>query len=365
MNRLVALLTAVIASLGLISSQAQAAGLPIVISATVNYGQNTLTITGQNFGSSPTVTLDSLTFPTQSSAGSQIVANFPTGTPPSSFTPGTYFLTVVFKNQLPVIYTVDIGANGLQGPSGATGSTGPAGATGAPGPAGPAGPAGPIGLPGPAGAQGPVGTAGVAGATGPQGPAGATGATGAQGPQGPQGSQGAPGGTASPVTCPPGQFISQISAAATPTCAPLNQSATTVFGTVPVTVTPSTAFVVIPGLQATITTTGSGIVYVATDGGVQSMYSGTNPGDGSVIGIAIYVDGAWVGNGGFREIFALANGVYPPTAYWSESQVMNLGPGTHTIDVRAEGTGSGSNAIVSGDNTTPLQGELSVLQLTQ
>jgi hypothetical protein len=47
------------ALLGLISSGAQAAGLPLVISATVDYTHNTLTISGQNFGSSPAVTLDS------------------------------------------------------------------------------------------------------------------------------------------------------------------------------------------------------------------------------------------------------------------------------------------------------------------
>src|SRR5580704_10410085 len=87
---------------------AQAAGLPLIISATVNYSQNTVTITGQNFGSSPTVTLDSMTFPTMSSASKQIVADFPNTTPPSSFTPGTYFLTVTFKNQLPTIFAVDI-----------------------------------------------------------------------------------------------------------------------------------------------------------------------------------------------------------------------------------------------------------------
>jgi hypothetical protein len=49
MNRFVAFVTAVIASIGQISSPAQAAGLPLVVSATVNYTPNTLTITGQNF----------------------------------------------------------------------------------------------------------------------------------------------------------------------------------------------------------------------------------------------------------------------------------------------------------------------------
>jgi hypothetical protein len=165
----------VTALLGLLSSGSQAAGLPLVISATVDYTHNTLTISGQNFGSNPSVTLDSLAFTTQSSASSQIVANFPSGKAPSSFTPGTYFLTVTFKNQLPTIFGVDIGANGATGPTGAQGPAGPPGVNGAPGPAGPSGPAGPfgpIGPPGPTGAIGPVGAPGAAGPQGPIGPQG-------------------------------------------------------------------------------------------------------------------------------------------------------------------------------------------------
>ncbi len=183
---------------------AQAAGLPVIISATVNYTQNTLTVTGQNFGSSPIVTLNSTTFPTMSSSSSQIVADFPNSKPPSSFTPGTYFLTLQFPNQLPAIFAVDIGANGPAGPAGVQGPAGPAGATGATGATGAAGPQGPIGLPGPQGVQGPAGpmgpagangSPGPAGAQGPQGPVGPAGATGATGQQGPTGSQGATGAT--------------------------------------------------------------------------------------------------------------------------------------------------------------------------
>lgn len=180
----------VVISLGVISPAAQAAGLPLVISATVDYTQSTLTINGQNFGSTPAVTLDSLAFPTQSSASTRIVANFPSGKAPSSFTPGTYFLTVQFRNQLPTIFAVDIGANGAPGPAGPAGAQG---ATGAAGSAGPAGPAGPLGLPGPIGppgATGAQGLPGVAGPIGPQGLQGPVGATGATGPQGPPGSSG-------------------------------------------------------------------------------------------------------------------------------------------------------------------------------
>jgi hypothetical protein len=181
---------AVLMGLILSISPAQAAGLPLIISTTVNYTNGTLTINGQNFGSSASVTLDSMMFPTMSSSSSQVVANFPSGTPPSSFTPGTYFLTIQFKNQLPTIFTVDIGANGAQGPTGAQGPAGAPGAAGAAGPAGPTGAAGPMGPPGLQGPVGPVGATGAQGAqgnTGPQGSAGPQGVAGSQGPVGPSG----------------------------------------------------------------------------------------------------------------------------------------------------------------------------------
>ncbi len=186
-----------------VSGPAQAAGLPLVISATVNYTSNQLTITGQNFGSSPTVTLDSTTFPTMSSASNQIVADFPNSTPASSFAPGTYFLTMTFKNQLPAVFAVDIGANGPTGPAG------PAGPAGTPGAAGPTGPAGAAGA---TGATGPAGPAGPAGATGGAGPIGPTGMTGTQGPQGPQGPAGPAGangtnGTGVPTCTAPATYV--------------------------------------------------------------------------------------------------------------------------------------------------------------
>ncbi len=155
-----------------VGSPAQAAGLPLVISATVDYAHGTLTVSGQNFGINPTVMLDSLAFPVQSPGSGQIVAGFSVNRAPSTFVPGTYFLTLQFKNQLPAIFAVDIGASGATGPTGPQGVAGPTGVAGAPGPAGPAGPqgmSGPMGVPGPGGAPGPIG---LTGAVGPQGPAG-------------------------------------------------------------------------------------------------------------------------------------------------------------------------------------------------
>jgi hypothetical protein len=184
------MLAGVAVSLAVPYSPAPAAGLPLVISATVDYTQGTLTISGQNFGSAPAVTLDSLAFPTQSSASTKIVASFPSGKAPSSFVPGTYFLTVQFRNQLPSIFAVDIGANGAPGPVGPVGPRGLPGVAGAPGLAGPAGVQGGLGPMGPPGVTGAQGLAGAAGPIGPQGLQGPVGATGATGPPGPPGSGG-------------------------------------------------------------------------------------------------------------------------------------------------------------------------------
>jgi microcystin-dependent protein len=198
-TRSAGVMAGLITLLGVISSPVQAAGLPLVISATVDYTHNTLTITGQNFGSGPAVTLDNLSFTTVSAASNQIqiVANFPSGQPASSFTPGTYFLTVAFKNQLPTIFEVAIGASGSQGPAGIQGPAGPQGVAG---PAGATGATGAMGPPGPMGATGAAGAQGPAGAQGVAGPMGATGATGATGLQGSQGSPGLPGPQGPPGT---------------------------------------------------------------------------------------------------------------------------------------------------------------------
>ena len=176
---------------------AHATGVPVVISTSVDATHNTLTINGQNFGTGAVITLGSIKFATASSTAAKIVGNFPAASPASSFTPGTYFLTLQFTNQLPSIFTAVIGGAGSQGPQGAQGPQGPPGPQGA---SGATGAQGAMGLPGPAGPQGPTGAAGAmgpAGAAGAQGPAGtagapgATGASGATGPAGPPGASGA------------------------------------------------------------------------------------------------------------------------------------------------------------------------------
>jgi Protein of unknown function (DUF1566)/Collagen triple helix repeat (20 copies) len=241
MSRLKGFVAGLVATVGLMSGPAHAAGLPVVISTTVDSAHNMLTINGQNFGSNPLITLGSLKFTTAAgSSSTRIVGNFPTSNPASSFTPGTYFMTVQFSNQLPSIYTVDIGAQGVAGPQGAIG---PQGVTGAPGPQGIQGPAGaqgaqglmgPPGLPGAQGAKGDPGPVGPKGADGAIGPAGQNGTAGAQGPpgdtgpQGPQGLQGPKGDKGDPgsgggggLTCTTAPNIYLATAAnGTQTCQP-------------------------------------------------------------------------------------------------------------------------------------------------
>jgi hypothetical protein len=198
LKNLIAVIFSMLALSVLAPSRADALGLPIITSATVNYSNATLTVTGQNFGNSPAVTLSNINFPIVPGAASstKVVASFPSDMPPASFTAGTYFLTIQYRNQLPSLFSVDIGANGAPGPQGAPGA---AGAAGAQGPQGVAGPAGATGATGATGAPGPIGAPGPAGPAGPAGLAGSTGSTGATGAQGPAGPQGP---AASP--CPSG-----------------------------------------------------------------------------------------------------------------------------------------------------------------
>ena len=110
MKSILVMILCAVVSMAFLPATSRANGLPLVINATVDYNHGTLTIGGQNFGSNPVVTLNNLSFPTVSAASNQIVANFPSGQPPSSFAPGTYFLLVTYKNQLPTVFEVAIGA---------------------------------------------------------------------------------------------------------------------------------------------------------------------------------------------------------------------------------------------------------------
>ncbi len=155
MKRFMAIVVGIFVWAGVLPSTAVAAGLPVIVSATVDYTHSTMTVAGQNFGSNSVVALDSVTFPTASAASNKIVANFPGGSPPSSFVPGTYSLTVRNGNQPPALFALTIGASGrrsqgvqgVAGPAGPQGQQGIQGSTGAAGPAGPPGPSSTLSCP--------------------------------------------------------------------------------------------------------------------------------------------------------------------------------------------------------------------------
>jgi len=179
---------------------------------------------------------------------------------------------------------------------------------------------------------------GATGTQGPTGPQGPTGSLGATGPSGPSGTTG--------------------------------QSITTVFGTGTLTVTPSSASALIPGLTQTLTVPSNSVLYISTDGGVQTG-SGLN--DFSVVDISVFIDNSAIIEGGSRRLdpvntVALTSVIQD----WSLSASATLTPGSHTIEIHAAGANlGGSNASVSSDgtNTAPnnkvRQGQLTILLLKQ
>ena len=173
----------------------------VILSATANRANETLTIRGLNFGRHAPLVLCELHYMTVIGATeSEVVVLLPAALPD-----GTYLLSVVrgwstherdvfhMAVQTPTIITGPegpAGPVGAPGPQGEPGVAGPPGPTGATGPVGPQGPAGPNGPQGSTGATGAQGDAGAQGAVGPQGEPGPQGAVGAQGAAGPQGETG-------------------------------------------------------------------------------------------------------------------------------------------------------------------------------
>lgn len=173
----------------------------VILSATVDRANETLTIRGRNFGTqAPQVLCEEYSMTVVSATDTEVIAYLPAAVPD-----GTYLLTVArgpsqqerdvfhFAVQTPKVITGPQGPAGIPGEQGPQGPAGPQGEPGAAGPQGPAGPQGEQGVPGPmgpAGADGAQGPAGVQGAPGPQGPAGPAGPAGLPGPAGPQGPAG-------------------------------------------------------------------------------------------------------------------------------------------------------------------------------
>ena len=207
------------------------------------------------------------------------------------------------------------GPTGPAGPIGPTGPTGPAGVAGAVGPAGPAGPVGLVGPVGPTGSPGPSGAPGSAGPTGATGPAGTTGQVGR-----------------------------------------------VLFSTAEVTVTPSSDFQTVPGLDTTVDVPANSFVYLSLNGGMRLPNFGAD--DLLVAFVGIYVDGNPLFAGGFQSVRVTGTSYQAP-AYYSMGTLVPLSAGTHTISVKARGLGGNQNGVIGGDSGTSTNAGLSILVLRQ
>ncbi len=122
-------------------------------------------------------------------------------------------------------------------------------------------------------------------------------------------------------------------------------------GTGYLTIGSGSGFVLIPGLSSTIDLADSSILNVHTIGGF------TNSGGINayvVVDIAIYVDGVNAGTPGYQRI-ANMNG---PTltgvpTHWSIIKSFVVGPGTHTVEVKASWVQASGGAITAGVSSPP------------
>ena len=125
-------------------------GLPVVISASIDFMAGTngeITIAGQLLPTPPVVALGGRLLGVVSASPTQIVASLDS----MSIEPGDYRLAISKGRAVYAVFVVTIGAVGPTGPMGAKGDTGDVGPQGLPGEPGPTGPSGPPGPPGPPG----------------------------------------------------------------------------------------------------------------------------------------------------------------------------------------------------------------------
>jgi len=144
----------------------------------------------------------------------------------------------------------------------------------------------------------------------------------------------------------------------------VGQAGGSVFGTGPLTVTPTTSSTVIPGLTTTITVPSAAVVLLTTDGSVQTTSSVAT--GFSIVDIFLSVDTIVVPNGGYQRVMAASStALIAKMTAWSLSQVVTVAAGSHTFAVRAAGvnTAGAVDATVSGNNTSVNQGTLTAVVL--
>ena len=137
------------------------------------------------------------------------------------------------------------------------------------------------------------------------------------------------------------------------------QSATTGYGSLAITLSSASGvgiFYVIPGVTQTVTVPANTVAFISSDGGMLAA----NVSGGSVMDFSIFIDGAFPANGGYERLSVPTNSF----GFWSFSQSAILTAGSHTIQVGAAYR-SGNSAIINGDVTSVLQGEITVVLIKQ
>lgn len=221
-----------------------------------------------------------------------------------------------------------------------------AGATGPQGPAGPAGPQGPAGVAGANGAPGAPGTNGVDGIDGATGPQGPVGAAGPQGPAGPAGTNGAAGATGATGPQGPPGVINKYH----------------VYGTAGRLAVATTTPTAQPGMTQVVNLTATSSVMIwATIGG---RTTGTGNANHAVVDMVIYVDGAFLPNGGWNR-FTVTN---PSTTNAFNTCAINtmvtLPAGAHTIELRTFRSSGTSPVDIGGNAASDVNpGEMSIMVL--
>jgi len=128
----------------------------------------------------------------------------------------------------------------------------------------------------------------------------------------------------------------------------------------------TTTLTLIPGMSTTITVGTQTMVYIQTNGGVNTIATTTT--GGSALDVALVVDGAILPEGGYQRMYADnptgvgAGNVTNWVANWNMSVILTLSAGTHTIEVDAVYV-QGSNATVSGIAGSIKQGTLTIMVL--
>lgn len=140
------------------------------------------------------------------------------------------------------------------------------------------------------------------------------------------------------------------------------QSGGDAYGTASLAVTSSTTtFTIIPGLTQTVNVPANSVLQISTNGGFFTNSILIN--GQSTVDVAIFIDGVAPTNGAWQR-FTAANtsGVANMINNFAMSKTAALSAGNHTIDVRVRYI-SGSSSTVGGNNTSVLQGTLSIVVL--